>query len=97
MDLLSGWNSLWGAIGGGGLTVALTVVGAALIVFSIVAWVIKKRGGGGGSAMAGFPWWPVIGGAILCGPVVTIPLVLGILQAVINIGIALFTMFVGLF
>ena len=99
MDLVGGWNQLWGAItGGGNIGVVMAIIGVAIIVVSIVMWIIKKRGGGGaGGAMGGFPWWPVIGGAVLAGPTLMIPLILNIVQAVIKIAIALFTMIVGLF
>lgn len=99
MDLVGGWNQLWSAItGGGNIGVVLAIIGVAMIVVSIVMWIIKKRGGGsGGGAMGGFPWLPVVGGAILAGPTLTIPLILSIVQAIMQIVIALFTMIVGLF
>lgn len=91
MDLVAGWNNLWGAVSGGGkLGVILAAVGVAIIVFAVLSWLWKKRNGGGGG-MSGFPWMMILLGAILAGPSVVIPLILMIAQVIINIVIGLMT------
>jgi len=94
MNFVSGWNQLIGKIPGGVLTV-LTIIGVALIVIFVAKWIWGRRRGGGGG-MSGFPWLAIIFGAILAGPTVTVPAILTILQALVNVVINLATWVGGL-
>lgn len=84
MDLVTGWNSFWSALSGGSasLNIILAALGAAIVVFAVISWVISKRRGGG---VSGFPWMMVILGVIFAAPTLAIPVVLGILQIIINV------------
>lgn len=95
VDFVTGWNSLW-ALAPAGLGVALATVGAAVLVWFVGSWAWQKRKGGGGG-MSGFPWMAVLIGALLAGPAVVFPAILGLLSALVNMFIAIVTFFVNLF
>lgn len=82
MDLVGGWDNLWNGItGSSNIGLVMAVVGVALIAFFMLKWLWQKRNGAGG----GFPWIGVGLGAVLAGPEWLFPLLLRILQLIINI------------
>lgn len=96
VDLTTGWNSLW-SLAPAGLGTAMATVGVAILVIYVVMWAWKKRQGGQGGGMQGFPWMAVLIAAMLAGPSVVFPALLGLISAVINMFIAAVTFFVHLF
>ena len=91
VDLTSGWNSLLSAIQGatGNLLGVLAMVGVAMIVIAILVWAYQRRKGG----VSGFPWMMVVLGAALASPAAVIPLLLTILEFIVNFFIGLFSGF----
>jgi len=87
LDWVGGWNRLISAFPSGVLT-ALSVIGVAILVIAIIAWLWQRRKGGGGG-MSGFPWIAVILAAALAGPQLVIPALIGVLQFIINFVIAI--------
>lgn len=83
MNLVTGWNTLWSSFTAGtGIGTVLAVAGALIIFIFVVKWLWDKRRGQGG---APFPTMAVILGLILAGPTVTIPAILTLFQAVMDI------------
>lgn len=97
IDLVSPWNSLIGTIesisGVDALLKIASLLGIFLIVASIIGYFWKRRKGGAGGMMQGFGneiTGSLIAGIILISPKVLIPLILFILQTIINIFISVF-------
>ena len=77
------WSTAWGKITGNitGFLVILGIVGVLMVVVGIGKYVWdKRRGGANPSNLA----WTVGIGMILCAPSVVIPLLLKILDQVVN-------------
>lgn len=87
VDLIGPWNQFWGQITGGNteLSVALAIVGAVLIVVSVLVWLWTSRKNRGGQVMSGFPWVSTIVGGLLAAPTVVIPAILLVLQGFLNV------------
>lgn len=94
VDLVSGWNTLWGGISSNfsGLSKVLAVIGVAIIVFSLVSHFWQRRRGGAMGG-AGNLAVPLIIGALFAGPEVVIPLFLKLAEFVINVIIGLVSSF----
>jgi len=93
-ELVTGWNTFWGAVDKDGkISTVLMVVGGAIMAWFLVTWLWKKSrgGGGGGNALQGFPWWPMAVGLVLTAPTFLIPLVLKLLQSIINVASQILT------
>lgn len=91
VDFQGGWNSFWGAISGqlGGLGTILTWVGMLMVLGSVIGFIWqKRRGGGGGQGLAGV-FIVMFIGALLAAPGALIPGLLGIIDWVGNVIIAL--------
>ena len=86
------WNTLWKAvesvIGSQGTTL-MAVIGLAMVVAAVAKWVWDRRKGGGGGGNAGLIWVIVVGG-LLAAPTVIFPLLLTIVDWLINAGISVF-------
>lgn len=95
--LVEGWNKLWSLLGphSGAIGTVLAVIGVAVLVFSIIGWVWQRRKGS--VSVGGFPWMAVIVGAILAGPTVTLPILLGIGDILINLVSSIINWFTGQF
>lgn len=92
VNLTGGWNTLWSAISGaiGGQVMAiLTIIGVVLVVFAIGKYFFDKRRGGGVTQGLGVVMWTLVFGAILAAPQAIIPLLLTILDLLINTIIAI--------
>lgn len=84
--LVSGWNDLMDLLGNGGqaiFTIA-AVIGVVVLLASVLGWLWQRRKGS--VSVGGFPWMAVIVGAVLAGPKVVIPVLLGIGDALIGLG-----------
>lgn len=92
VSLKNGWNGVWTAVTTGfpGITTLLTVIGVVLVVGALLKWAWDRRRGGGMGQGAQPLWGALIPGAILCAPALLFPMLLGILEWVINIAIQLF-------
>ena len=95
VDFVTGWTSLW-AMAPKGLGTALATIGVAIVVWFVISWAWQKRKGGQGG-LGGFPWMAVLIGSLLAGPAVVFPALLGLLGAVVNMGIAAINFFVAMF
>lgn len=87
VNLVGAWNTFWGTVGGvitGPVQTTITVIGIGLILFTIVKYLWDKRRGTGGGKTSPI-WWTLAFGGVLIAPEVLIPLILGILQWVINL------------
>ncbi|MAL06910.1 MAG: hypothetical protein CMH36_08805 [Microbacterium sp.] len=93
MNFVDGFNKLVSNLPAGLLTV-LSIIGIILILCSIGQWIWSKRRSQGG--ISGFPWWMLILGALLCGPTITGPAILTVLQALVSIILRLFSWFAQL-
>jgi hypothetical protein len=84
------WSTLWGAITSAApsITGILSAVGALLIIMALVMWIVKRRTQRGMGDMTAV-WGSAIVGALLLAPAVVIPLVLTVLDLIINIVISL--------
>ena len=92
INLTAGWTKLWGAISGvigGQISTLLTIAGVILVLFAICKYFFDKRRGGSASQGLGTVMWTLVCGAILSAPQVIIPLVLTLLDFVINTVVAI--------
>jgi hypothetical protein len=92
IDLVGAWSTFWSTVSGaisGPVKTTLVVVGIGLILFTVVKFLWDKRRGNGGRH--GPIWWTLIFGAVLISPDVLLPLILGILQWVINLALKVVT------
>ncbi|MFE6966706.1 hypothetical protein ACFVAJ_16480 [Agromyces sp. NPDC057679] len=88
VDLTGAWSTFWSTVSSafsGPLKVVLIVVGVGLIAFSILKFIWDKRRGGG--ARQSPIWWTLAIGGLLIAPDVLIPVVLSILEWVINLAL----------
>lgn len=81
MDVTGAFNALLNLLPPW-LSVALAIVGAAIVAWAVFRWFQKRSGGSG---MQGFPAGPTIAGLILMLPAAILPLIGLILQAIINL------------
>lgn len=93
LDMAGGWNDLWSALTGAfgeGFWDLLTIIGVALVVFSILSYLWQHRRGtnwgSGGAIILGM----LIVGAVLMAPGLLIPLFLTLLDFIINFFIGIF-------
>lgn len=85
ISLKGGWEKLWSAVSGAagtGLTTALTVIGVALVLIAVIGYIWQRRRGGGGQS-SGLIWTLIIG-AILAGPTIVMPLLLTLIDWILN-------------
>ncbi|WP_156250808.1 hypothetical protein [Pseudactinotalea terrae] len=86
-NLLGAWERFWGVLSGangvGTLFTILAVVGVLLIVGSGIKFLWDKRRGGGANSKALI--WTIIAGAVLAGPNLFIPLILRLVDIVVNV------------
>lgn len=89
VDLAGAWDKLWSAISSeiSGLLDILTIVGVALVVFSIITYFWQKRRGGNMSEGSSTIFWVMALGALLCAPQVLIPLFMTLLDQILNAAI----------
>ena len=93
LDLKSGWDKLWTTLTGGTqIGTLLAAVGIAIVVGFLIKWFWDKRRGSGGK----FPTMAVILGAVLAGPTLLVPVIITVVEAVINLGINIITAIVGM-
>jgi hypothetical protein len=90
VDISGQWNLLWSAVtvGAPQLTGILTAVGALLIIGALVMWVIKRRTQRGLGDLTAV-WGSLIIGAVLLAPPVVIPIILKLVDIIVNIVISL--------
>ena len=90
-NLVGAWDSFWGTVSGsngiGSLFNILAWVGLLLIVSAIVKFIWDKRRGGGGNSQAVV--FALLVGGLLAAPNMLIPLVLRLVDFVINLVAAL--------
>lgn len=84
------WNLLWSAVSSGApaLTGILSAVGALLVIGALVMWVIKRRTQRGLGDLTAV-WGSLIIGAVLLAPAVVIPLILKLVDIIVNIVVSL--------
>jgi hypothetical protein len=86
VHLKDGWDSFWSAVttgGGPGLTVGLSVAGVIIVLGAAFKYLWDRRRGNGGMNLP-LIIALIIGGAC-AGPGVILPLLLGILDLILNI------------
>src|SRR5699024_877394 len=64
----------------------ITIIGVALVIFSIISYFWRKRRGGNMMQDSNTVLWVMALGAILCAPQVIFPLVLKLFDQIINAG-----------
>lgn len=92
VDLVSGWSSVWSSVTsavGSKLTNLMTAVGVIIVVFALGKWLWERRRGGGGSH-SGLIYSMAVGG-LLAAPEVIIPVLLTIIDYVINAVVGVFS------
>lgn len=82
------WSTVWSALTSGwpGLTTAMSVIGVVLVVVAVISWAWARRKGGNMSQGSDKIVGALIIGGLLSAPGLLIPLVLQILDWIINIG-----------
>ncbi|MGP5262759.1 hypothetical protein [Glutamicibacter arilaitensis] len=98
-NLKGGWDKVWGAFtsGWGGFSLFLTMVGVLLAVIGIVTAIIKARrndGHGAGKAFKG-QWIIFLLAGVMAGPQLILPVLLGTIDILINVGFSLWQTFFG--
>lgn len=88
VNLAGGWKVFWDKVQGqlGGITTLLTVIGALLVVMALVMWLMERRRSGSAGMGQGAQkvMWAGIVGAVLAAPGFILPIMLGIIDLVIN-------------
>jgi len=89
LNLSGAWKAFWEGIssGLGNLPMGLAIIGMLIIVAGLVKFFWDKRRGGGGNNSQ-LVWTSVVG-ALLAAPNLIIPLLLGILDLVVNMFVKL--------
>ncbi|ACV79083.1 acetate CoA-transferase subunit alpha [Nakamurella multipartita] len=88
VNLRGGWNDLINALNvPGGLWVLLTAAGVIVVVAALLKLLWDKRRGGGGGVSSIFT--PLMIGAFLAAPKVVVPILLWMIDLVINAAISL--------
>ncbi|KQO98842.1 hypothetical protein [Leifsonia sp. Leaf264] len=91
LDLKGAWSTFWqkvsGSYEGSAVETTVTIVGVALIAWSILKFFWDKRRGGG--ARQSPIWWTLALGGLMIGPNFLIPAILTALQLVINAAVKL--------
>lgn len=83
VNLNNGWDSFISLFDqGGGIRNVLSVIGFAIMIIYFVKWLFDRRRGRGG----GFPFFPMILGAVLAAPGALIPLFLLVIGWIITLG-----------
>lgn len=84
IDLTGGWDTIWGAVSSTDPTFfkVMTVVAVALLIGALIGFAWKKRNGGGNTKPL---LWTIVVAAILAGPQVIIPIVLNIIEVLIDL------------
>lgn len=84
INLKGGWAAVWAVVdkAAPGLSALMLSVGVILVVFALGKWLWDKRKGGGGNSSA--LMWTAIVGAALAGPTVIFPILLGLVDWVLN-------------
>lgn len=83
------WSDVWDSLDRalGPISDLIAGIGVILVVFSVVKWLWDRRRGGGGGmggGQASGVMWTLLVGAVLIAPSVLLPLILTILDAVVN-------------
>lgn len=90
IDLAGNWDKLWNSLvsgGGATFTTGLGMIGVAVVLTVLLIAVINKMRGKG-SGLGGMTWALIIG-AICSAPTVVVPLILKLIDLIINLAIAL--------
>lgn len=84
INLESGWKNVWGIVKSAapGLSELLLAIGVILVVFALGKWLWDKRKSGGGDSSA--LMWTAIVGAALAGPEILFPLLLKLVDWLLN-------------
>lgn len=92
VNLSGGWSKLWSAITSGwpGLTTVMSVIGVLMVVIALLTYAWQHRKGNSMAQGSNVIWGSLIIGALLAAPGLLFPLLLGILDWVINIVVKLF-------
>jgi hypothetical protein len=97
IDLVGGFTTLWNNLPNStSIAVVLSMIAVIIILVTVVPWLWQRRKGGL-SGMGGFPWVGVVVAALLAGPAVVFPVLLGIFSLIINLGISGINYVIGLF
>lgn len=91
MDLAGKWSNFWSAVGGGsGIWTAVAAIGVGCILVGIVMWAYQRRKGQGDSKTL---WGWVLLGCVLAAPEVLFPVILTVLDVIIDLAINFFNTF----
>jgi len=86
LDLAGNWNTLWtsltAATGFSHVQTLLAIIGLIVIVIAIGVYLFERRRGGGAKHINVL--WAALAGALLSGPNVILPAILGLLDFVVN-------------
>ena len=96
VDLKGGWSTFWGSFNAAmndQVRSALTIVGVILIVAAVITWIFQKRRGQ--PVQLGRLGWTIAAGAVLAGPDLVIPGLLGVVDLIVNAFINLWTTLFG--
>lgn len=90
LNLSGAWQAFWNGISGGlgNLPMALAIIGMLIIVGGLIKFFWDKRRGGGGNTSQ-LVWTSVIG-SLLAAPNLILPILLGIVDLVVNMLVKLF-------
>ena len=89
IDLAGSWTTAWTAISGplGSFSSLMAVVGTLLVVGGLVGYIWERRRGGGGSHSKLI--YTIVIGAILSAPGIVVPVLLTVVDFVVNALISL--------
>lgn len=90
INLVTSWNTAWNDVSGplSSFTNLMAVIGSVMVVFGVVGYLWKRKRGGGGNHQKLI--WTIVIGAILSGPSVMIPLLLTLIDYIVNAVISIF-------
>lgn len=91
VNLKANWSKVWSSISKplGPIMPVVGAIGVLLVVAAIGRWLWDRRRGGSGAGSHSALLWTTLVGALLCAPSFLLPVLLFVIDGVVNVGISL--------